>query len=421
MIDPEFNRTTGQFTLSAVAAVAGRQILYGDTDEPLDTPDFNTMFMAFRPASAANSGDIVPSFHRTALINYLVNFKPLASYTELEFWAVIRRIELATGRPLSLNLRTPSGVPGFMDSRKVVTNSGVTRYVAHPEFNPSGAANNPVADPVLPNGKRGIPTLNIDIASSWNSAWPTPAVQAIFQDWLNSLMMGKWDVDNLASGIPDSLFIDAGLPLQATPDGKLLKAMVAYYVECLDGKLDVNAAGGTAQANMFGPANLYARPTAVFPTTLAAPTPFARGNLDSSGNSIYLYQGMGYGPAEISLRHIFGKPNLQWPAIDPDNNQWDILPSVGSDPRRPAYAELAYQNMMTQRYAGTAVGTAGHDAISQLNLRETRRSIVTVLCQVCQPAFAVGFQWPSTVWAIHLSIMRACRSASIARTSTRLV
>jgi len=39
-------------------------------DESYDVPDFNNMFMAFHPAAAASSADIIPSFHRPALINY---------------------------------------------------------------------------------------------------------------------------------------------------------------------------------------------------------------------------------------------------------------------------------------------------------------------------------------------------------------
>ncbi len=77
LFDPDITQTA--------QAILNRQFQWGDTDEPIDAADFNTSFLAFRPSGAQNSGDIIPSFHRTALINYLVNFKDPATYTEQEF------------------------------------------------------------------------------------------------------------------------------------------------------------------------------------------------------------------------------------------------------------------------------------------------------------------------------------------------
>ena len=67
------------------------------------------MYLASRDAGTSGSSTIIPSFHRAALINYIVNWKDPATYTEAEFRATLKRIELAVGRPLSINsVSTPS-------------------------------------------------------------------------------------------------------------------------------------------------------------------------------------------------------------------------------------------------------------------------------------------------------------------------
>ncbi len=142
-----------------------------------------------------------------------------------------------------------------MNSSKIVAGE----YVTNPDFNPTGAS---LSDPIA--SSRGIPPLVLNISGAWNSNW-NPAGVAVFKNWLDRLIVGAWDIDNLASGKSDSVLIDIGLPLQDVVVGgnsKTLKTLVAYYVECLDSKLDVNATGGLAQANMYG--EYFGFPTASF-------------------------------------------------------------------------------------------------------------------------------------------------------------
>jgi hypothetical protein len=246
-------------------------VILGDSDEPIDAADYNTMYLSYRQSAATNSSQIIPSFHRAALINYIVNFKSLAQYTEQEFWAALRRIELAMMRPLAIDITSANDVPLFMG---VPASTRVYRV-------------NPQLSSV------GIPVLRMTIPSSWDANILLNTGPNDFQTWVNALLAGPWDVDNTGDGISDSVWMDLGLPLQRTADGKLLKALASFYVEDLDGKIDVNAAGGNAQANW------YSEP---FSSPIASDL-VAQNSLAVSPN-LPLPQGVGYGPTEISFRHL---------------------------------------------------------------------------------------------------------------------
>jgi hypothetical protein len=303
----------------------------GDTDEPYDVADAQTNFLAFSEAGATDSSQIVPSFHRAALINYLVNWKDPSTYTEQEFLATLHRIEMACDRPLSINVTTPT-----------------TTYTTNPTFT-SGVASAP------PNPST---RLVFSVTGSWNTNWPTQGLPA-FTAWLRFLTTGPWDVDNDGDGAKDSVWIDIDLPLQSSPEGKLLKALVAYYVDDLDGKIDVNASGSVVQTNVAG---YYNRPT-TYPPIPSPPTPPTLPTAFAEGYDRYISQGFGYGPADISFRHLFGKPGLAWEKPGP-------VFVNGQD-----QAELAYQDFMGKRYSRSPYvneffpGDFGDDTLTLLNRR----------------------------------------------------
>ena len=58
---------------------------------------------------------------------------------------------------------------------------------------------------------------------------------------------GQWDVDNDGDGVPDSVWVDLGMPVRATADGRLYKPLFAILCTDLDGRVNVNAHGCSAQ------------------------------------------------------------------------------------------------------------------------------------------------------------------------------
>ena len=50
-----------------------------------------------------------------------------------------------------------------------------------------------------------------------------------------------WDVDNDGDGIPDSVWLDIGLPIQTDASGRRYRPLVAILCQDLDGRLNVNA------------------------------------------------------------------------------------------------------------------------------------------------------------------------------------
>ena len=84
---------------------------------------------------------------------------------------------------------------------------------------------------------------------------------------LNNLPL--WDVDNDSDTIPDSIWIDPGLPIVTAPDGRRYKRLAAILIKDLDGSININAHGNLAQvAN-----NYYRAETSLQPGMLPGYNP----------------------------------------------------------------------------------------------------------------------------------------------------
>src|SRR5690606_19059977 len=118
-------------------------------------------------------------------------------------------------------------------------------------------------------------------------------------------------------GVNDSVWVDIGLPVQQTEDGRWYKPLVAMLVEDLDGRLNLNAHG--READLAAPAlnrpqyvNDYSNVnnTAVR-ANLAMDSQQLQNAISGSTNfgwlrsSDQLAHGAGWGVAETSLRPIF--------------------------------------------------------------------------------------------------------------------
>ena len=250
----------------------------GDSDEPYDAADHNDVWLAHKRAGATSAADILPSFHRAALINYIVNKEPdlnnTALFTEAKFLEMLDLIERASPRPLGIYVAGLPTAPFFYSSM-------------NRDFDGSNLGADATAT-VPPIGVRR-PTLDINLRGQWTNWTVAPpggiSPKDAFINFVRFLTTGPWDVDNDGDGVPDSVWVDGDLPLMTSPEGKLLKMLTAYYILDLDSKLDLNAVGNLHQTT----AATY------FPTTTNAFT--------TAGVS--LPQGFGPGPADSSLRHLF--------------------------------------------------------------------------------------------------------------------
>jgi hypothetical protein len=131
----------------------------------------------------------------------------------------------------------------------------------------------------------------------------------------------KWDVDNDGDGTPDSVWVDLGMQVRSTADGRLYKPLFAILCTDLDGRVNLNAHGCPAQLN-----NSYYTATDVSATWMAsrgsgglsgaAVPAFAGGEPLSSmkfpvlknftgETSLYLWRGLGCGPAEVNPLALF--------------------------------------------------------------------------------------------------------------------
>ena len=162
----------------------------GGADESYDAVDYQNMFLAMVLAGATSSQDIIPSYHRPALINYWRN--RLAGATPDQQKQAMRQYVL---RPTQLD---------------------------HPNFSGSNPAFTfPVSNP--------------------------PTAQQLTRLY-NVLMNGQWDVDNDNDGIPDSIWVDLEFPVITTRSGRSVKPLVAILVKDMDGRLNLNAHGHLHQA-----------------------------------------------------------------------------------------------------------------------------------------------------------------------------
>ncbi|MCA9192233.1 MAG: hypothetical protein KDB03_10735 [Planctomycetales bacterium] len=295
---------------------------YGDSDESYDAADYADFYQSFQYAGAASSNDIIPSFHRPALVNFLygqiVASKALPAFAPLDLVSTIEILQRACGRPLAFKVTNIPGASGgnvTLSSNIGFTGSNIGDYsnVAAPQ----------------------TPFLNINWAN-WNTEYPK------FEHWVRWLMRGPWDVDNNGDGVADSIWIDINFPLMTSPEGKLLKMMAAYYIEDLGGRLNLNASSSQVQAD----SNF---------SSFAADNRFV-----VTGN---LAQGLGAGTADISLRPLFTNDSTYYDFISSRNGGGpgtdgvnDLVSQLRERHRASFYSQNTLPGMPTDIFGRIGLG-----------------------------------------------------------------
>ncbi|MGA2799142.1 MAG: hypothetical protein ABSE63_16305, partial [Thermoguttaceae bacterium] len=225
------------------------------------------------------------------------------------------------GLPYNVNYTDPAGPGG-----------------ANEDYDAADFQNLLLATPILPSvgGPKNIPSLhrpalvnywNTTRTSDWNN--PNPNVQKLLHrkvilrptqldhpDFSGSNpqvtpatpwnpVNGPWDVDNDGDGAADSIWVDLGLPVRATKDGKLYKPLFAILCMDMDGRLNLNAHGDLAQtlAGYYPPAGTPPDPT--FPD-----------NYFATHTSLPTTRGRGFGPADINLYYSLYSGTIPDPAND---------------------------------------------------------------------------------------------------------
>ena len=106
-------------------------------------------------------------------------------------------------------------------------------------------------------------------------------------------VFGPWDVDCNGDGIPDSVWIDAGLSPVSGKDGRLYKPLIAAHIVDMDGRLNINSIESLERSKARATKSLtnFQSINGVIPvggTTLP---------IEAGDNAAF---GLGYGPADIS-------------------------------------------------------------------------------------------------------------------------
>ena len=274
-LQPNFIRHPSFSTTSGL----DKSITTGDFDEGHDAADYNNWFLSHRNPD----GTVIPSFHRPSVINYILN-EPLTSDADVYYRNLVASLARATMRPLPI-------AEGQFGASSSALNTQFT----------GGNENFALRVPLLLQGSGAPRRLHL----------------------LAQALIESFDVDNDGDGRPDSVWINPGLPLITSPEGKLLRPMIAPMIEDMSARLNLNTSGNQTQA----PETAGVSANAFWGTG----TPFA--------NSVQpAFRGLGYGPAEVVI---------------PSANNTDQIAEINA--------------LLTARYGSDGVpGIAGEDPLDIL-------------------------------------------------------
>lgn len=304
----------------------------GDYDEGYDAPDFNNWFLSH----VRSDGTVIPSFHRPAVLNYILNEVPDWSSASLnDYQNLMVSFSRGTYRPIPLAMH------------QIANNSS-------------------------PFNARFTGGSNV---FALRSALDVRNRPSLLDQLTRGLISGPWDVDNDADGIADSIWVDLGLPTLTSREGKLLRPLIAPMISDLGGRLNLNAHGNPQLGTVVAGLNT--------PNANWAGTRDAFGN---AANNRRVYRGLGWGPSEIMLpavsstsgaitnttiqnnltqllndRYRFGEQALATPDL-PGANDRDILDGVRFGYRPPRHLFNSGFGTSTDPFGrgGVAMGRSGH-------------------------------------------------------------
>ena len=176
------------------------------------------------------------------------------------------------------------------------------------------------------------------------------------------LIKGPWDVDNDSDGIPDSIWVDVGLPVQTNRAGVSYKPLAAVLCVDLDGRLNLNAHGNEAQLHVDHYVPLTATPAIAGLTT-----------------TYYPPRGLGTGPADINLGPLIGDRSRYRKLLELRHANRSRLTNDRhpGQPGNDAISDREHNDerldVFAQRY--TVVDRAGHPVVGGASLPVSRERI----------------------------------------------
>ncbi len=294
----------------------------GGANEDYDAADYQNMALAAQVVDPATGNvSTLPSLHRPALINYWFNKLVSDPSYNATFWR-------------SLTLTNAQKWEGLMRPYGPDCRLGTADDVWWDPTDPNASQAPKVVQNIV-NFKRRImlrplPEDNPD----FNGSNPSSKIQFYFDAtgnahfwecesiWTDPVVNPKgfhWDVDNDGDGLPDSIWVDLGMPVRAGRDGKLYKPLFAFLCVDMDGRLNLNAHGSMAQTlPTYYPTNWVADPSNPLDPSFNTQY-FAGGSLPGG-----LGRGRGFGPADINLRpFLLSAVKTLDPSIFPTTTNWD--------------------------------------------------------------------------------------------------
>ncbi len=299
----------------------------GDFDEDYDAADFNNWWLSHRDEE---DGEItIPSFHRPSVINYILNTPNATALAPGSRENLMVSLQRATFRPLPLFKGATPG--GTINQRFTGGNSNYALRTPGP-FRNEFYMQQLLAALIKPRDSDDNPS---------------------------------WDVDNDGDGKGDSIWVDLGLPTFVSPEGKLIRPLVAPMIEDLGARLNLNAHGTYQLNSINGQAGLPGNNGARW----AGPNPAGENPTD-------LFRGLGWGPAEVTIGRRNGVAGTELNRLVLDRYRYgnekqlsgvglsgrDALDSLRFGFRPPKHTANGGFGYSTDPLGmtGTAIGLSGH-------------------------------------------------------------
>ena len=356
----------------------------GGANEPYDAPDFQNLMLAMHywspfllpspPNSVPQQVGVVtpiPSLHRPELVGWYYNQAIITGNNGIS----MGNPNDGATPPGQYMLRTRRKVilrPEPTDNYFVDTNGNNVWDAREPFHDVDGSGNYSTGD-VYADGTKAFLDLNGDgqwtageTDYSGNTFNPVTGCWYIAANggWALDTNAGL-DVDNDRDGTPDSIWVDAGLPVHTEADGTFTKNLAAVLVIDLDGKVNLNAHGTLAQVD----GSRYPGNSVYGPLAGDAGSQLLYGDAMFQRNAPV---GQGYGPADVNPLHLFvrshspanvsvtGTPVL--PTHTYSNGTTSVLTTVGGSVFPDLYYRTFLQGYNYQSFLASYNGYLGSGA-----------------------------------------------------------